>query len=158
MSECFDTAINVKGHATCLRVLTEARVPDRHVMNVVLSFKSKKGRTYTAVHVFKHPMGQHILLISKDKDREDFIEVASLIAKAYRGTVDGNILNRGKENTAGTIDIGQRWFSWSFSQSRIRKQFFDFFRQNFSEARFTLIDYDDLQEKHRRKILALSSC
>jgi hypothetical protein len=109
--------------------------PDDSVNAIWVSFSSASGRSYIAVHVFKHPSGPYILLSSKDKDREDFVRVRGKIEEAYNGKAEEGISDRG-DDIVSTIQVQA-----GFTQKGVAAQVRDWFQTTFKNTSIQAVYY-----------------
>jgi hypothetical protein len=115
--------------------LAESSRPDASVNAVWVSFVSKAGKAYKAVHVFHHSKGPYILLSSKDKDREDFKRVEAGLAQAYQGTPEGQISER-IDDICTSISVKS-----GFTQKGVAEQVDQFFRSAFERVAIEAVYY-----------------
>jgi len=108
--------------------LASSKRADESVNAVWISFTSKAGKSYKAIHVFRHPNGPYILLSSRSKDRDDFLNVEKEIEDAYQGIAENNINDRG-DDICDVISVAH-----GFTQKGISEQIEVFFRNVFDNV------------------------
>jgi hypothetical protein len=118
-----------------VETLAASQRPDDSVNAIWVSFDSMTGKSYKAIHVFKHPSGPYILLSSKDKDEADFIKVRSDLEQAYRGAAESDISDRGDDITS-VIRV-----SSGFSQKAIAARVKDWFEPKYKKVVIEAVHY-----------------
>ncbi len=109
--------------------------PDESVTSIWVGFKSTAGKSYHAVHVFKHPDGPYLLLSSDDRDRTDFALVRDRIASAYAGQAEDSITDR-TDDISAVIQVGV-----PFTQRGIAEKVRGFFHEAFNDAVIEAVHY-----------------
>jgi hypothetical protein len=92
-------------------------IPDDDIYTIWMGFRSRAGRAYTAVHVFRHASGPYILLSSPDRDRADFEQTRQLLAEVVGGQPEEEITDRG-DDICSVIKVPD-----GFSRTRIADTF-----------------------------------
>lgn len=108
--------------------LANSKRPDESVNAIWVKFTSKAKKTYSAIHVFRHPSGPYILLVSADKDRDDFMDVEAKLSQAYQGTPEEQITDRG-DDICEVISV-----PGGFTQQMVAEKVESFFRRTFDEV------------------------
>jgi hypothetical protein len=116
--------------------LARSTRPDAELYAVWVTFTSKAGRSYTAVHVPRQG-DPYILLTSSNKDQSDFRYVAQILEKEYRGTGQDAVTDRG-DDISMVISV-----PGGFTQKGIAAEVEQFFRTVFSNVNISKVYYED---------------
>lgn len=110
-------------------------ISDSEVGPIWINFKSRSGKLYTAVHVFHHLQGPHILLFSRDKDRVDFVMTTKIFEKEMRVKGDAEIADR-TDDICATLNFLYRPKKLiKLMNEKIEL----FYKKNFADVRIFLI-------------------
>lgn len=134
--------------------LASSNIPDGYLLSVWVSFKSRKGRSYIAVHVNRRREGgPYILLSSEDKDRDDFNEVFGVLLKFFFGMKSD--FSQGKEDICQIIKnpIRRRHW-WTISQRRVAFWASNFYFKNFSQVTIERVCFDGLPPEMQAAVSA----
>jgi hypothetical protein len=108
---------------------------DESVNAIWVTFASKAGKAYKAIHVFHQPSGPYVLLCSTDKDREDFSRVEAALSQVYQGTAEGRISDRGND-ICDIVSVAS-----GFTQKGVAEQVDTFFRRTFDRVAIEAVHY-----------------
>ncbi len=75
--------------------LDRSKLPNRSLSNVIVNFQSPAGVSYKTLHTYRPGRGpSYLLLTSRDRDKEDFNNVAETVAQIVEGVKQKLIISR----------------------------------------------------------------
>lgn len=138
--------LNPHSENLSVRQFTDSNIPDEYLGPVWVSFQSKGGCSYKAVHVnYRTGIGgPYILLSSEDRIREDFDEVFSLLLRFFEGT-PGNYNDRGNDICMALyLPSKILRLKSCFTKKKITSWVYDFYSKEFDKVIFERVHFHDL--------------
>lgn len=106
-----------------------ARFKEGTYDTIWIDFQSQKGNNYSVGHITFDDGDSRIRIISKDKDREDFLKVQQKIASHFKGRAESDILGR-DHDLCSDVNLGRHTHSYA----SVQKALCGFYQRAFSNV------------------------